>query len=65
VWGLILAASVTAIGAMIGSAFTSGTSLTTSPASTQAEEVLADNFSQSAAGGSPPVAAPASAGVPT
>ncbi len=46
VWGLILAASVVAIGALIGSAFTSDASLTTSPDSVQAEQVLEDNFSQ-------------------
>jgi RND superfamily putative drug exporter len=46
VWGLVLAASVVAIGALIGSTFTSDASLTTSPDSVQAEEVLNDNFSQ-------------------
>src|SRR5687768_7530757 len=45
-WGLILAASIVAIGALIGSAFTSDASLTTTPDSTRAEQVLADNFSQ-------------------
>ena len=46
VWGLILAASVVAVGTLIGSAFTSDASLTTSPDSVQAEQVIADNFSQ-------------------
>ena len=46
VWGLILAASVVAIGTLIGSAFTSDGNLTTSPDSVTAEQVLADNFSQ-------------------
>ena len=45
-WGLILAASVVAIGALIGSAFTSDGSITSNPDSTRAEQVLADNFSQ-------------------
>ena len=45
-WGLILAASIVAIGALIGSAFSSDASLTTTPDSTRAEQVLADNFSQ-------------------
>jgi putative drug exporter of the RND superfamily len=43
-WGLILAASVVAIGALLGSAFTSDATLTTSPDSTRAARVLADNF---------------------
>jgi putative drug exporter of the RND superfamily len=43
-WGLILAASVVAIGALLGSAFTSDATLTTSPDSTKAAHVLADNF---------------------
>jgi putative drug exporter of the RND superfamily len=43
-WGLILAASVVAIGALLGSAFTSDATLTTSPDSTKAAQVLADNF---------------------
>ena len=46
VWGLVLAASVVAIGTLIGSAFTSDGSLTTSPDSMRAQQVLADNFSQ-------------------
>ena len=45
-WGLILIASVLAIGTLLGSAFTSDASLTTSPESTQAARVIADNFSQ-------------------
>jgi uncharacterized membrane protein YdfJ with MMPL/SSD domain len=45
-WGLILAASVVAIGSLIGSAFTSDGNLTTSPDSVRAEKVIADNFSQ-------------------
>jgi RND superfamily putative drug exporter len=45
-WGLILAASVVAIGALIGSAFTSDGSITTNPDSTRAAQVLADNFSK-------------------
>jgi RND superfamily putative drug exporter len=45
-WGLILAASVVAIGSLIGSAFSSEGTLTTSPDSVQAEQVIADNFSQ-------------------
>jgi RND superfamily putative drug exporter len=43
-WGLILAASVVTIGALIGSAFTSDATLTTSPDSTKAAQVLSDNF---------------------
>jgi RND superfamily putative drug exporter len=43
-WGLILAASVVAIGALLGSAFTSDATLTTSPDSTKAAQVLADSF---------------------
>ena len=46
VWGLILAASVLAIGSLIGTAFTSDGTLTTSPDSVRAEQVIADNFSQ-------------------
>jgi RND superfamily putative drug exporter len=46
VWGLILAASVVAIGGLMGSAFTSDGSITTNPDSARAERVLADNFSQ-------------------
>jgi putative drug exporter of the RND superfamily len=46
VWGLIMAASVVAIGSLIGSAFTSDGSLTTQPDSMKAERVLADNFTQ-------------------
>src|SRR3954452_5003284 len=45
-WGLILAASVVAIGSLIGSAFTSDGNLTTSPDSVRAEKVIADSFSQ-------------------
>ena len=45
-WGLILLASMVAIGGLLGSAFTSDASLTTNPDSARAEQVLADNFSQ-------------------
>jgi RND superfamily putative drug exporter len=45
-WGLVLIASVVAIGSLIGSAFTSDGSITTHPDSRKAEQVLADNFSQ-------------------
>ena len=45
-WGLILVASVLAIGGLIGSAFTSDASLTTNPESMRAEQVIGDNFSQ-------------------
>src|SRR3954453_21914908 len=45
-WSLILAASVVAIGALIGTAFSSEGTLTTSPDSVQAERVIAENFSQ-------------------
>jgi RND superfamily putative drug exporter len=45
-WGLILAASIIAIGSLIGSAFTSEGNLTTNPESVRAEQVVADNFSQ-------------------
>ena len=45
-WGLILAASVVAIGGLIGSAFTSDGSITSNPDSVRAEQVIADNFSQ-------------------
>src|SRR4051794_35899215 len=45
-WGLILAASVVAIGTLIGSAFNSDGSITSNPDSVVAEQVLADNFSQ-------------------
>ena len=46
VWGLILAASVVAIGALIGSAFTADGSITTNPESMKAGQVVAENFSQ-------------------
>jgi RND superfamily putative drug exporter len=46
VWGLILVGSVVAVGGLLGSALTSDASLTTSPDSVRAEEVLASNFSQ-------------------
>jgi RND superfamily putative drug exporter len=46
VWGLILAASVVAIGSLIGSAFTTEGSITSNPDSITAEQVIADNFSQ-------------------
>ena len=45
-WGLVLAASVVAIGTLIGSAFTSDGSITSNPDSIRAEQVIADNFSQ-------------------
>src|SRR3954464_7818409 len=45
-WGLILAASVVAIGGLFGSAFTSDGTITTNPDSMRAEQVIADNFSQ-------------------
>ena len=45
-WGLILAASVVAIGTLLGSAFTSDGSITSNPDSIRAEQVIADNFSQ-------------------
>jgi RND superfamily putative drug exporter len=44
-WGLILVASVVAIGALIGSAFSSDGNLTTNPESMRAEQVVAENFS--------------------
>jgi RND superfamily putative drug exporter len=44
-WGLILVASVSAIATLMGSAFTSDASLTTSPDSTKAATVIAENFS--------------------
>ena len=44
-WGLILAASVVAIGSLLGSAFTSDGSITTNPDSTRAAQLIADNFS--------------------
>jgi RND superfamily putative drug exporter len=46
VWGLVLIASVLAIGSLIGSAFTSDASLTTDPESTRAEQVIAESFPQ-------------------
>src|SRR5687768_6901019 len=46
VWGLILAASVVAIGTLIGSAFTGDGSITTNPDSMKADQVVAANFSQ-------------------
>jgi RND superfamily putative drug exporter len=45
-WGLVLAASVVAIGTLLGSAFTSDGSITTNPDSTSAQQVISDNFSQ-------------------
>ena len=45
-WGLVLAASVVAIGTLLGSAFTSDGSITSNPDSVRAEQVIADNFSQ-------------------
>lgn len=45
-WGLLLAASMVAAGALLGSAFTSDASLTTSPDSMRAEKVIAENFTQ-------------------
>lgn len=46
VWGLILAASIVAIGTLIGSAFTADGSITTNPDSMKAGQVVAENFSQ-------------------
>ncbi|CUR57924.1 MMPL domain protein [metagenome] len=46
VWGLILAASVVAIGTLLGSAFTSDASLTTRTDSAEAQQVMAQHFSQ-------------------
>ncbi len=45
-WGLVLAASVLAIGSLIGSAFTSDATLTTNPESARAHQVMAENFSR-------------------
>jgi RND superfamily putative drug exporter len=45
-WGLILVASVVAIGTLLGSAFTSDATLTTDPDSTRAAQVIGENFSQ-------------------
>ena len=45
-WGLVLAASIVAIGTMLGSAFTSDGSITTNPDSTMAQQVIAESFSQ-------------------
>ena len=45
-WGLVLVASILAIGGLLGSAFTAEAGLTTKPDSILAEEVLADNYSQ-------------------
>jgi RND superfamily putative drug exporter len=45
-WGLILVASIVAIATLLGSAFTSAASLTTSTDSVKAERVIADNFSR-------------------
>ena len=45
-WGLVLVASIVAIGALLGSAFTSDGSITSNPDSMRAEQVIADNFSQ-------------------
>ena len=45
-WGLILVASVLAIGILFGSAFTSDATLTTSPDSTKAAQMLEENFSR-------------------
>ena len=45
-WGMLLAASVVAIGALIGSAFTSDASLTTNPESMRAEQVIGESFTQ-------------------
>jgi RND superfamily putative drug exporter len=46
VWALVLAASVAAIGGLIGSAFTSDGSITSNPDSIRAEQVMAGSFSQ-------------------
>ncbi len=45
-WGLILLVSMVAIGGLIGSAFTSDTSLTTNPDSARAHQLLDENFPQ-------------------
>ena len=45
-WGLILLASVVAIGGLIGTAFTSDGSITSNPDSIKADQVLAENFAQ-------------------
>ena len=45
-WGLVLVASVVAIGSLIGTAFTADATLTTEPESTKAAKVLAANFNQ-------------------
>ena len=45
-WGLVLVASVVAIGSLIGTAFTADATLTTEPESTKAAQVLAANFNQ-------------------
>src|SRR5215212_7031991 len=46
VWGLVVAASVFAIGSLIGSAYTTEATITSNPDSIKAERVIADNFSQ-------------------
>jgi RND superfamily putative drug exporter len=43
-WAVLLVASVVAIGALIGSAFSADANLTTNPDSTKAAQVLADSF---------------------
>ncbi|MCW2854376.1 MAG: hypothetical protein JWM84_4040 [Nocardioides sp.] len=45
-WGLVLIASIVAIATLLGSAFTSDSSLTTSTDSMKAEKVIAGNFSR-------------------
>jgi RND superfamily putative drug exporter len=45
-WGLILVVSLVAIATLIGSAFTSDASLTTSPDSMKAEQLIAESFSR-------------------
>jgi RND superfamily putative drug exporter len=46
VWGLLLAASVVAIGTLLGSAYTSDGSITSNPESMRAEEVIAENVTE-------------------
>jgi RND superfamily putative drug exporter len=45
-WGLLLVASVVAIGSLIGSAYSSDGGVTTDPESAQAARVIGDSFSQ-------------------
>ena len=45
-WGMVFVASVVVIGTLLASAFTSDAGITTNPDSTQAEKLIAENFSQ-------------------